>query len=122
MNWQDILGSVWAVVNSPAGITAMASAVLWALNKLYAKKPLYQQYAGTIIAAVRRAEKEIPDDSPNKSLARLDEALRYVLRVYEQVEGRRATHREVAELTEGIHVMHTELESEGILDAHGEAA
>ena len=71
---EKALGIVWDVMNSPAGITAMAGVFLWLLNRLYAKKPLWKRFEGSIISAVRFAEKEIPDDTPGKSLARLDAA------------------------------------------------
>lgn len=39
MDWTTILGTVWSVINSPAGITVMASVVIYVLNKLYTAKP-----------------------------------------------------------------------------------
>jgi len=106
---------VWGVLNSPAGITAVAGFILWLLNKVYAAKPAWRAYEGTIIAAVKFAEKEIPDDSPNKSLARLDAALKYVLQIYEQATGKGATPEVEAGLKEGIQIKHAELESAGTL-------
>lgn len=111
MDWNTVLTTVWATLNSPAGITVMASAVLWALNRLYAAKPLWANYEGTLIAAVKYAEKAIPDDTDNKAAARLDEALRYALKVFEQVEGRRANARETAQLVDGLQVVHANLEA-----------
>jgi len=101
-----VLQTLWAVANSPAVVTALAGLLLYAINKLYLKKPLWAQYEGAVIAAVKFAEKEIPDDVANKSLQRLDTALRYVLKVYEQAQGRKATEAEVAEFTNGIQVKH----------------
>jgi hypothetical protein len=115
MDWTTILATLWAALNSPAGITAMAGVLIWALNKLYATKPLWQQYEGAVIAGVKFAEKEIPDDTPNKGLARLDAALRYVLKVYESAQGRKARASEVADLTNGIQVTHAQLEMRGAL-------
>jgi hypothetical protein len=115
MDWQSILATVWAAMNSPAGITAMAGVVLWLLNRLYTAKPLWAEYEGTLIAAVKQAEKLVPDDSPNKSLARLDAALKYALQVYESAKGRKATQAEVAELTNGIQMVHSDLEAGGQL-------
>jgi hypothetical protein len=64
-----------------------------------------------VIAGVKFAEKQIPDDSPNKGLARLDAALKYVLTVYESAQGRKATPAEVADLTNGIQITHAQLEA-----------
>jgi len=70
---------------------------------------------GAIIAAVRFAEKEIPDDAKNKSLARLDVALNYVLRVYEQVTGDVAVVQVRNDFSEGIQRIYHKLEREGTL-------
>ena len=113
MNMTSILEAVWAALNSPAGITAVAGLILWALNRLYAKKPAWKKYEGTIIAGVKFAEKRIPDDTENKALLRLDQALRYVLKAYEEATGKRANAKTAAELKEGIQVKHADLESSG---------
>jgi low affinity Fe/Cu permease len=115
MTWQTILAALWTVLNSPAGITALAGLILWALNRLYSARPEWQQYEGTIIAAIKFAEKTIPDDVPNKDLERLDTALKYVLGVYEQARGRRATPQVEANLKEGIQIVHSRLEANGNL-------
>lgn len=115
MTWQTILAVLWTVLNSPAGIAAMAGLILWGLNRLYLARPEWQQYEGTIIAAIKFAEKTIPDDVPNKGLERLDTALKYVLQVYEQTNGRRATAQTEANLKEGIQIVHANLESNGNL-------
>ncbi len=116
MNWDTILTSVWDAANSPFGIGLLAAAVLWIVNRVYAKKPQWQKYEGSIIAAVKLAEKQIPDDTPNKSAAKLDAALRYVLDVHREVENRRATAEEVAAIREGIQIVHSDLESGGGLE------
>ena len=85
------------------------------VNKLYAAKPAWQPMEGTIIAAVKWAEKEIPDNTPNKALVRLNAALGYVVKVYEQARGP-ATEQVKAELREGIQIVHAELEAAGNLD------
>ena len=115
MTMEKVLGIVWDVMNSPAGITAMAGVFLWLLNRLYAKKPLWKRFEGSIISAVRFAEKEIPDDTPGKGLARLNAALKYVLRVYEEAKGRKADAGAVHELKEGIQVVHDRLDTAGTL-------
>lgn len=115
MNAERIFELVWTVLNSPAVIAALAALVLWALNKLYAKRPAWQAYEGSIIAAVKWAEKEIPDDTPNKAMARLNAAMQYVVRVYEEVNHRRPNETETADLREGVQIVHAELETTGTL-------
>ena len=122
MNWTAFLQVAWDVVNSPAVIALMAGGLLWLLNRLYAAKPAWQAFEGTIIAAVKWAEKEIPDDTPNKAMGRLDAALNYVLKVYEEARGNPADAQTKQELREGIQIVHAELEASGNLNAPAEAA
>jgi hypothetical protein len=122
MNSDGILQVVWNILNSPAIIALLAGGLLWLLNRLYAAKPTWQAFEGSIIAAVKWAEKEIPDDTPNKAFNRLNAALNYVLRVYEESAGRRATAQVKADLKEGIQIVHAELEASGNLEKPGGAA
>ena len=115
MNVESILTAVWGALNSPVGIAAVAGVILWILNRVYAKKPAWQAFEGTIIAAVKWAEKAIPDDTENTAAKRFDEALRYVLKVYESAQKRRANSKEIVELGEGIKIVHAELETHGNL-------
>ena len=57
MNMTSILEAVWHALNSPAGIAAVAGLILWALNRLYAKKPAWKQY---------EESKPDPDDVKNR--------------------------------------------------------
>ena len=116
MDVTAIMEIVWKVLNSPAVIALLAGGLLWLLNKLYAAKPAWQAFEGTIIAAVKWAEKEIPDDTPNKALNRLNAALNYVVKVYEEARGKPADAKVQAELREGIQIVHAELEASGNLD------
>ena len=117
MNAERIFELVWTALNSPAVIAGLAAVVLWAINRLYAKRPAWQAYEGSIIAAVKWAEKQIPDDTPNKAAAKLNAAMQYVLRVFEEVNHRRATDAETSELREGVQILHAELEAAGGLTA-----
>lgn len=103
----------WEILNSPAVVAAIVSAVVYALNRLYGKRPAWAKYEGTVIAAVRFAEKTIPDDTTNKSLARLDAALQYVLKVFAEREGRQATKAEADSIVEGIQIIHDRIETDG---------
>ncbi len=116
MDFSGIWKVIWDVLNSPAVIAVLAGGLLWLLNRLYAAKPAWQPFEGTIIAAVKWAEKQIPDDTPNRAMNRLDAALRYVTQVYEQARGKAADAKVRAELREGIQIVHAELEASGNLD------
>ena len=111
MNWNIVLGIVWTALNSPVGITAVASVALWALNKLYAWRPEWQAYEGAIIKGVRWAEKEIPDNAENKYVRRADLALQYALKAYERINGYRASDRMREQLAQGVEVVHVELQA-----------
>ena len=115
MNGDLLWGVVWAALNSPVGVTTVVSAALWALNKLYAVRPEWQKYEGAIIKAVQWSEREIPDDTANKHLKRADLALQYALKAYERINGKRADARMAEQLAQGIEVIHTDLESAGVL-------
>ncbi|HOI56118.1 MAG TPA: hypothetical protein PLP01_12770 [Phycisphaerae bacterium] len=116
MDWNGIWQVIWNVLNSPAVIAVLAGGLLIVLNRLYAAKPTWQAFEGTIIAAVKWAEKEIPDDTPNKAFNRLNAALNYVLKVYQEARGKPADAKAQAELREGIQIVHAELEASGNLD------
>lgn len=112
---EKFLELVWKVLNTPAVITALAGLILFILNKVYAKKPGWMKYEGAIISGVKFAEKAIPDNSENKSLFRLNQALQYVIKVYENRTGKEPSKAVKAEMLEGIQIVHNELESEGLL-------
>lgn len=116
MNWNSLLQVAWDVVNSPAVIALAAGGLLWVLNRIYGAKPAWQAFEGSIIAAVKWAEKEIPDDTPNKAFSRLNAALGYVVKVYEEARGKTADAKTKAALREGIQIVHAELEASGNLD------
>jgi hypothetical protein len=104
--------NIWEMINSPIVISILASVVVMALNVIYAKKPLWKQYEGTIMSAIRFAEKSIPDGSPNSGLARLDEALRFTIKVYEARTNTQAAPAVISELKEAIQVAHANTDPE----------
>lgn len=96
---------LWAFLNSPLGIAIIAFVLALVVSSRYVR-PYWQKFEGTIVAAVRWAEKTIPDNAQNKSVARLDEALRYVLTVHDAMKKRTATAKQIANLKEGIQIVH----------------
>jgi hypothetical protein len=115
MDIETVLSVVWNALNSPIGVSLVASAALWVINKLYTAKPAWQAYEGAIIKAVQWAEREIPDDSENKYIRRANSALQYVLKAYERINGKCADAYMTAQLEQGIEVVHTDLEAAGVL-------
>ena len=108
----EYITKIWEYLNTPLAITVIGSIVAFLLSKLWTAKPVWQKYEGTIIAAIKAAEKAVPDDSENKSVKRLDQALQYVLKVYEKANGKAATPATMTELSEGIQIVHNKLETE----------
>jgi len=103
----DVLNGAWAFVNSPIGLTIVGGIVLYLLNRFVRPNAKWAKYEGTIIAAVKYAEKAIPDGSDNASQRKLDEALKYVLAVYAKADP--------AAITEGIQIVHEKMEADGVI-------
>jgi type II secretory pathway component PulF len=106
---------IWDFLNSAFGISCVAVAVIWLLNKLYSRQPLWKQYEGDVIAAVRYAEKVTEGGQPASAEAKLNAALQYVVKVVEQVEQRRLTTAETTDLKQGIQMTHNSLDASGVL-------
>ena len=115
MTTDVVLAGLWALMNSPVGVSAVVSVALWLVNKVYAAKPEWQKYEGALIQAVRWAEKEIPDEAENKHLRRADAALKYALTAYERMNGRRADAWAREQLAQGLEVVHADLETAGVI-------
>jgi hypothetical protein len=111
----SVAGAVWAFLNSTLGIGILAGGLLWVLNLVYAKKPLWQSFEGIIINAVKMAEKAIPDDTQSASAAKMDHALKLVVAIYEEYAKRKATDAEVLSLKNGISIVHDKLDAAGTL-------
>jgi len=113
--WMQFLLMLWELANSPMGITLLASLLLALLNRIYARKPLWRQFEGSFIGAVRLAEKAIPNDTPNKGLARLDKAMQLAIAAIEEAKRRELTQAELIEVREGTQIVHSELEAKKTL-------
>ena len=114
-NLEKIMAMVWGFLNSPFGLGLVVTAVVWIGAKIYAARPSWRKYEGAIIEAIKYTEKAISDDVENKAARKFDCALRYVLKIHREINNRKATDEEVAEIKEGIRIVHAELESNGNL-------
>jgi hypothetical protein len=106
---------VWQAMNSPIGITVVAGLLCYGLSKLYIEKPEWKKYEGTIISAVKYAEKAIPDDADNTAVRRFDTALKYVIEVYQKYNKKAPSPKTELSIRDGISLTHQELESSGSL-------
>ena len=110
-----ILTFIWGLLNTPAGVTLIGSAVAYVAARLFAAKPAWARYEGSIITAIKLAEKMIPNDTKNRGLSKLDKALGFVLVVYEDSMGKPADKKTEQQLREGVQIVHDRLEKNNTL-------
>ncbi|QDU33051.1 hypothetical protein KS4_10920 [Poriferisphaera corsica] len=108
------------LMDSGVGITlTWLGAVImlfWLSSKFNPFQEKWKQWEGTIITAIKMAEKEIPDNTPNRGLAKLDTALRYVLKTYSDINrGKPPSAKTTQQIKEGIQIKHSELQRSGEL-------
>ena len=111
MDIGTVLNTIWDLLNTPIGISAVAGGILLGLNRLYAAKPEWAAYEGTIISAIQFAEKMVPDDTQNRPIAKLNTALSYVLKVYDSTHKRKASKKLQSSLVQGIQIQHEKMEA-----------
>jgi len=116
MSWVEVRGYIWELVNSAPGITVIAGMFVYALNKLFTKKPkwkeYYIRYEGALISAVKQAEKYAEDSGKTK----LEKALELVVATLEKSAGK-ITDTQKEELKIAISKTHDDLEAKGTLHA-----
>ena len=99
---------VWNFINTPIGISIVGSILLFALGKLFTKKPKWKalalKYGPSLMQAVKTAEKNVKDGS------KLDQALKYVIELEPKLSG-------IAEedVKRALTAVHTTAESNGNL-------
>jgi len=114
--------TVLALINSPAFVAVLVAILLIILDKVFDKRPTWKvrwaQFSPVFISAVKLAEKQIPDDTPNKGLARLDYALKYTLKVIEGFGIPTPDKKGMDEIRLNIEEAHALLESQYVLAQH----
>lgn len=70
----------------------------------------FEQYKGYAIAAIKAAEKAIPDDAENKSTRKLDFALRTFMGKYQAATGETPDEETVGKIESWLSVIHRALE------------
>lgn len=98
------------ILNQPIVLATLGAILAYGLTRLHAAKPKWAKYEGAIFTAIKLAEKKIPDNTENKGLARLNNALQYVIKVYEEANGKRPSKTMEAEILNGIQISHARLE------------
>ena len=127
MDGNAILNGVWTFLNSGIGFAiiwaAMVGFFIFLASKFNPLQEKWKQYEGSIITGIKLAEKQIPDDTPNAGLAKLDAALRFVLNAYAEANnGKQPSSALVEQIKQGIQIKHSELDRFGGLSKPKEAA
>ena len=115
----EIIGQIWGVVNSPVAITAVAAIVAAVIARVAFLQGVWEKYSGVAMAAVRMAERAVPKDAENKSVQKLGFALKYLVDLFTETEGRVPTPAEQLELRNAIEDSLTELQERGIIPGAG---
>jgi len=91
MDWNATFDAVVKFFNSSFGFAvvwaAMVGFFIFLASKYNPLQEAWKKYEGSIITGIKLAEKQIPNDVPNAGLARLDAALRFVLKAYAEANG-----------------------------------
>ena len=111
--------TIITILCSSTAIAIIAAAYCYIMDVLGRKYPAWakyrDKYQATVIKAIKLAEKAIKNDTPNKALAKFKAALNYCIKVFEEVEGRKPTEKEVEAMGEAINVEHANMEANGDL-------
>ncbi len=118
MDVNGIIEAVGKFFNSSIGFAlvwaAMVGLFLWLTSRYNPFQETWKKYEGSIITGIKLAEKEIPDDTPNSGLAKLDAALRFVLKAYAEANsGKRPSPKEIEAIRQGIQIKHADLDRFG---------
>jgi len=110
--WLELL---FVFFNSPVGLALFWALLLglffWLASTFNPFREKWRKWEGSIITAIKLAEKEVPDDVPHAGLAKLDAALRLVLDAYAEANrGRLPPEDMVHELKQAIQIKHDELD------------
>ena len=118
MDVSAILESLSSFFNTGFGFAitwlVMVGVFLWLASKFNPFQEKWKEWEGSIITGIKLAEKEIPDDTPNAGLAKLDAALRFVLKAYADANnGKQPSDALVEQIKQGIQIKHADLDRYG---------
>ena len=118
MDVSAILESLSSFFNTGFGFAitwlVMVGVFLWLASKFNPFQEKWKEWEGSIITGIKLAEKEIPDDTPNAGLAKLDAALRFVLKAYADANnGKQPPASLVEQIKQGIQIKHADLDRYG---------
>jgi hypothetical protein len=105
----EVGSMLWALLNSPVGVTVVGGVLVWVLGLLFTRQPTWEsvfvKYRGQFFDAVRHAEKAIPDGQGEAS-GKVDAAMKFLL----QMEPSLARYKE-KDLKHALAEAHAEVEA-----------
>ena len=118
MDFSEWIEGAGKFLNSGIGFAlvwaGMVGLFMWLASKFNPFQEKWKAWEGSIITGIKLAEKEIPDDTPNAGLAKLDAALRFVLKAYADANnGKQPPAKLVEEIKQGIQIKHSDLDRFG---------
>jgi len=118
MTTQTIIEALGQFFNSSFGFAVIWAAVvgffIFLASKFNPLQEAWKKYEGSIITGIKLAEKQIPADTPNAGLAKLDAALRFVLNAYAEAnKGKQPPAKLIEEIKQGIQIKHSDLDRFG---------
>jgi len=126
MDVNAIIEAVGKFFNSGFGFAViwagMVGLFLWLASRFNPFHEKWKQWEGSIITGIKLAEKNIHNDTPNAGLAKLDAALRFVLKAYAEANnGKQPPAKIIEEIKQGIQIKHADLDRFGGLSKPKEA-
>ena len=111
MDFSEWIEGAGKFLNSGIGFAlvwaGMVGLFMWLASKFNPFQEKWKAWEGSIITGIKLAEKEIPDDTPNAGLAKLDAALRFVLNAYAEANnGKQPSDALVEQIKQGIQIKH----------------
>jgi hypothetical protein len=98
------------------GMASVFVLVFWTLGKIDPFNEKWRQWEGSIITAIKRAEKKVPSETPHAGATKLNTALDHVLKDYADANGgKKPAKRLRQQLRQGIQTKHAELDRFGEL-------
>jgi len=118
MDVNAIIEALTGFFNSSFGFAVvwagMVGFFIFLTSKYNPLQEAWKKYEGSIITGIKLAEKQVPDDTPNAGLAKLDAALRFVLKAYAEAnKGKQPPAKLVEEIKQGIQIKHSDLDRFG---------
>ena len=108
-----LLNSVLGVL---LGMALVITSVFWLLSKLDPFHDQWRQWEGSIITAIKLAEKQVPSETPHAGATKLNTALDHVLKDYAAANGGKKPNKRLAQqLRQGIQTKHADLDRFGEL-------